>query len=128
MAWTLPTAAEVKAAIAALADVADDDVNASLALAEVEVLGTLPNQVVYTRAVQLYVAHDLTLRGLGTSPEADMAQTGSLQSVSDGAVSFSRAQGAGDDPMKLTTYGARYKQLIERYLTPFAVFHEENDT
>lgn len=126
MAWTLPTAAEVKAAIAALADVADDDVNASLALAEAEVLGTLPSQVIYTRAVNLYVAHDLTVQGLGSSPEAQMAETGSLQSVSDGAVSFTRKSSNSDDTMMLTTFGARYRDLVRKYQTPFKVYPGEN--
>lgn len=120
MAWTVPTVAEVRAAIPALADVDGAVFDMAVALAVTEVPKSLPTQAVYARAYSFYVAHELTLDGHGSSPEAAMAATGSLQSVSDGAVSFSRKTD-NDGPLSLTTYGIRFTALLKKYTVPFIV-------
>jgi hypothetical protein len=129
MAWVLPTASDVKAAISALTDVPNAQVEASLAMAGVEVMQAYPNQTIFNRAVQLYVAHDLTVQGIGSSPEAQLALTASLNSASDGASSFTRKQATSnqtDSPFRGTSFGLRYLDLVRRYRSPFIGLGEKS--
>lgn len=122
MSWAIPTASEVKAGNTVLADVTDELVEGALAMASVEVPTSLPNQVIFTRAVHLYVAHDLTIRGHGSSPEAQLSQTASLASASDGASSFTRRSATssnGQSTFSDTSFGLQYSALVRRYSVPF---------
>ena len=129
MSWVLPTPAEVKAAYATLADIPDASVDAVLPLVGESIPKDLPSQIIYTEAAILYAAHELTLRGFGTGAEADLARSGStnMQSVSDGAVSFSqKSQAAGDDgsAMSVTSFGRRYSALIAKHVIPILVISD----
>lgn len=121
MVWTVPSASDVKAGVPALAEVDDASFVLVLELAGEALPSDMPSQVLYNEAARLWVAHEMTMRGFGTSPEAELAQSGTLSSVSDGAVSFTRKASDSDDPRDLTTFGAQYKKFIKPYVMPFAV-------
>jgi len=127
MAWAAPTAADIKAKIPAMAGVDDALFSDALALAAETVPQALPSQLIFDRAFALWVAHDMTLSGHGTSPEVEVAQSGTLASVSDGATSVTRRAltgAAADNPMMLTTFGSRYVALIRQYQVPFSLVGE----
>lgn len=122
--WAMPTAATVKAAYPAFADVDDGVIDTTIELATDLVTQSLPTQAVFTQAATLMVCHELTMSGHGTGAEADMVRQGvtGLASVSDGATSFTRQQiGDGQETILATAYGRRFKELVKRFICPFAV-------
>ena len=131
MAWTLPTVAEFKAAFPDFAAVADAVIDTQIVLAEVSVPQSLPSQAVFTAAAGLYLAHQLTMAGQGTSPEATAVADGlsGFSSVSDGATSFTRRDMTGGSgevssafvTFKETNFGRRYQELVRRYFVPMGV-------
>lgn len=68
----------------------------------------------------LYAAHSMTLDGLGTGTEAELAAEGlgDVQSLKSGSLSFTRKSGSGDGDaageLASTTYGRRFMELLQR--------------
>lgn len=112
MAYTVPTAADLKARYPAFAAVGEPVVDQALLEASNRVDDSWSEKD-YPTAIMLYAAHLLALDGLGTSVEVQLAgfkrvKAGSLElerSDKDGAI------GAGS--ILSTSYGQRYSELLE---------------
>lgn len=112
MAWTAPTAADLKARFPAFAAVGDVAVAAALAEAETRVDGSWPDGL-RTAGALYYAAHVLTLDGLGDTTEADLVGVRSFRS---GALSIEMAASgsASDGALGATSYGRRYLDLVRQ--------------
>jgi hypothetical protein len=109
MAYTAPTASDLRTRFPAFAAIGDVPVTAALAEAETRVDASWPDAL-RTAGALYYAAHILTLDGLGTSTEAQLAgfrrlRIGSLEleSASAGA--------AAADLLLQTSYGRRFADL-----------------
>lgn len=114
MAYTAPTAADLKTRFPRFADVADAIVDAALAEAA-RFVDESWTEGDFKLARMLYAAHTMTLDGLGTGYEAEAAASGStgFTRIKSGSLELSRpdaaAMAVGFDQ---TTYGQRFKALL----------------
>ncbi|MGE7415445.1 DUF4054 domain-containing protein [Methylobacterium tarhaniae] len=118
MAWTEPTAADLRARFPAFAGVADAAIALALAEALAQVDDTWPDAI-RTSGALLYAAHVLTLDGQGGGVEAEIAKAGALgfTSFRSGSLSLDRGAAAGggsgsSDPLEQTSYGRRFLELV----------------
>lgn len=115
MAYTDPTAADLKAAFPRFAAVADETVEFWLERARRKVDQSW-TEGDYAMAQMLLACHYMTLNGLGTGTESEVnaAGLGDFKSVRSGSFSFTRKEG-GDDadsgPMGSTSYGRQWQEL-----------------
>jgi hypothetical protein len=67
----------------------------------------------FPRAVMLYAAHLLTLRGQGSGAESKLHGDGlsGFQSIRSGALSLDRGTPGPTDPIKSTSYGQQFAEL-----------------
>lgn len=119
MAWTAPTAADLKARFPAFAAVGDVAIAAALAEAEGRVDGSW-SDALRTAGALYYAAHVLTLDGLGTSTEAQLAgfrrlRIGSLE-LESAASSATSANAA--DLLRSTSYGRRFAAIAGQVSGP----------
>lgn len=123
MAYTIPTAAEFKAAFPAFAAVPDAAIEQALSEATAYEDETWPDQQTYANGLMLLAAHFLTQQGLGTGAEAAAAAGGmsTFQRAKSGTFEFDRgakAASAGGDPfyddLMSTSYGRRWAALAKR--------------
>jgi hypothetical protein len=127
MAYTPPTAAEVKARFPEFSAVADATVDAVLAEA-----GSFVDdswiEADYKPAVMFYTAHELLMAGQGTSAAAKISQIGDFGRIKSGDLEFSRQQGAAaagdsaDGTFGLTKYGKKFLELRSRSFPSVRMF------
>lgn len=118
MAYTSPTYASFIVLYPRFAAVPEATFDAYLAKAVLKV-GETWLEKDYTTAQELYIAHLMTLEGLGTGTEAELAGQGltGARSLSSGALSVTFGTGAGDaykgyGDLASTSYGRRFADLM----------------
>lgn len=119
MAYTVPTAADLKARFPTFAAVADSIVTTALAEAAVLVDDSWSSQEDFTLARLLYAAHTLTLDGHGSGAEAAMAAEGTLgfQTIKSGELTLIRGSKAAPEAFSTTQdsqYGKRFEEVRRR--------------
>lgn len=120
MAFTAPTAADLRVRFPAFAAVGDAEIDEALADAASMVDDTWSSQADFTAGRMLYAAHILTLDGHGTGAEKEMAKEGALQfdRIKSGALELSRrgppAGTSAAEALALTTYGRRFAEILRR--------------
>lgn len=117
MAYDVPTAATLKARFPAFAAVADEAITMAIAEGSGRVDVTWP-EMGYQTGILLYAAHVLTLDGLGTSTEAQLAGFRRLKIGSLELESATAAASASSDPLLQTGYGRRFAELARRVRGP----------
>ena len=117
MAYTIPTAAELKALFPAFAAVDDAIVTDAIAAGTRRVDETW-TEGDYTRAIMLYACHYMTLQGLGTG-EGSGGGSGNAayRQIRSGQLSltrYARGEQNGDDGSLLgsTMYGRMFMELL----------------
>ena len=115
MAYTVPTAANLKARFPAFAAVPDQTVTAAIERAQRQVDQSW-TEGDYGEGIMLYAAHDMTLDGLGTGADAQANAQGlsGFRSIRSGSLSLERASGAGSGDsagIESTSYGQRFARL-----------------
>lgn len=126
MPYEAPTAANLKARFPAFAAVADEAIVMAITEASGRVDRTWP-ETDFQPAILLYAAHVLTLDGLGTGAEAEMARAGAsgFQSMKSGSLSLDRGDGfsvtAGGSDLAQTGYGRRFLEMVRRNFPPVLV-------
>lgn len=115
MAFTAPSAADLKTRFPAFTSVGDSIVDIALGEAALRVDDTWSSQDNFTLGQLLYAAHVLTLDGHGTGAEAKLASGGLLgySKFKSGALEVERMKGeqSGMSMLDRTTYGQRFKEL-----------------
>lgn len=121
MAYTAPTAADLKSRFPAFVNVADATVDIALGDAALMVDDSWNSQEDFTLGRLLYAAHVLTLDGHGSGAEAQAASAGTLgfRSMKSGHLTLERFSSRSGGPaggrinaLELTTYGVRFKALL----------------
>lgn len=111
MAYTAPTAADLKSKFQAFAAVADDTINGALNDAARMVDETW-TEADFAPARMLYAAHLMTLDGVGKTTEAKLQ---GFSKLSIGPLSIERAEQAGETgELRSTSYGRRFIELCRR--------------
>lgn len=120
MAFTAPTAADLKARFPTFAAVADATIDVALAEAALMVDDAWLSQEDFTLGRLLYAAHILTLDGFGTGAEAQSAAAGTSEytTIRSGRLQLTKA-GAGNAPaaqsvLTKTTFGQRFREVLDR--------------
>lgn len=124
MAYTAPTAAEVKARFPEFAAVADATVTAII-----EEAGSYVDQTWieadYKLAQMLWTAHTLIIEGNGSGVQAQLSQLGAFSRIKSGDLEVQQGTrsgagegGAGADSYERTTYGQRFSELRLRSFPP----------
>lgn len=116
MAYSTPTAADLKDRFPAFAAVPDGAIDGAIREAE-RLTDASWQDDDRTLAVLLYSAHVLTLDGLGTGTESQLAgfkrlKIGSLE------LEASASASAATTPMGSTSYGRRFEELMRRLRGP----------
>lgn len=116
MAYSTPTAAELKARFPAFNAVGEPAITSAIGEAERITDAGWPDAD-RTLGVMLYAAHVLTLDGLGTGTEAQLAgfkrlKIGSLELEASASIA------AGSGPLYQTGYGRRFAELLRRVRGP----------
>lgn len=119
MAYTAPTASDLKARFPAFAAVSDDVVSSALTEAARMVDETNWLEGDFAVGRMLYACHALTLDGFGTSTEAQLASQGALgfSRMKSGMVEIERATGPASNSastLTATSYGKRFRELLQR--------------
>lgn len=118
MAYTAPTAAEVKARFPEFAAVDDSVINAVIAEA-----GSFVDdswiEADATTAAMFYVAHELVMAGQGTSAAAKVAQVGDFSRIKSGDLEVQRNAGSAqvasaNGTLGLSRYGLKFLELRGR--------------
>lgn len=117
MPYETPTATDMKERFPAFAAVGEKPVEAALREGERQVDESWPADDRVT-AVLLYAAHVLTLDGLGTSTEAQLAGFRRLKIGSLELESATAASAASASSLLATSYGRRFVDLIRRVRGP----------
>lgn len=120
MAYTSPTVEDFKARFVSFGPLGDpNDLQVQAALEDAETVADDKwSDADRRQAVMLKAAHELTMNGVGTGAEAELASTGLLgfSSIRSGGLSLDRGQssGAASDPSGYgqTAYGRRLQALI----------------
>jgi hypothetical protein len=111
MAYTAPTAADLKSRFPAFAAVADDTITAALNDAARMVDETW-TEADFAPARMLYAAHVMTLDGVGKTTEAQLQ---GFSKLSIGPLSLERAtQDAQPGELKSTSFGRSFIELRRR--------------
>lgn len=117
MAWTAPTAADLKARFPVFVAVDDVVVDGALAEAALQVDESWVSEADFRLGRMLYAAHVLTTDGLGTGPEAVAAAQGTLgiSRMRSGTFEIQRATAASgtaaSGELGTTSYGRRFSDL-----------------
>jgi len=118
MAYTIPTAADLKALYPAFADVADVTVDAHINKAATQAVDTSWPEAEYSPAIIDYAAHTMSLAGLGAQTEVESYARAGVTGIRSGnfSANFSdrkvgRASSGGLDA---TSYGQSYKRALKR--------------
>lgn len=113
MAYTAPTAAEMKARFPTFAAVSDAAVTGALAEASSRV-GSTWDEADWRTAQFLYAAHVLTMDGLGASTEVQLA---GFRRIKVGSLELERSASSsvGGSILSTTSFGQRYLALAARY-------------
>ncbi|ACL61747.1 DUF4054 domain-containing protein [Methylobacterium nodulans] len=119
MAYAPPTVADLTVRFPAFDGVPDETILAALEDAASVADNGWP-EADRRKAVMLQAAHDMTLRGLGTGAEAELAKAGALgfTSFRSGQLQLDRAEAsaqASGDPLAQTTYGRELLALIRSH-------------
>jgi hypothetical protein len=111
MAFTPPTADDLKTAFPAFADVEESSVSYWLARAARVVDDGFGDDA--THAALLLTAHYLTLQGLGTGAEAEAAAAGAsgFKRIKSGALEIERGDNKGG-AYSGTSYGLQFAELL----------------
>lgn len=127
MAYTAPTAAELKAMYPAFAAVPDDTVSAYIVRANRMVDSTW-TEGDYADAIMLLACHLMTLTGLGAGAEAQVNAQGmaGFKTIRSGQLTLERGSGAGDgsnvpDEWSGSVYGRQFYWLLKRNKPAVAV-------
>lgn len=118
MAFTAPTAADVKARFPEFTAVADATIDA--VLAETGFIDTSWIENDRRPAIMYYVAHKLVMSGQGSSASAKLQAVGDFTRIKSGDLEVSRSSGGssagsgGAGTYSLTTYGKEYLELRDR--------------
>lgn len=117
MAFTIPTAADLKARFPVFAAVADPTITSAIVEAQTRIDASWTDED-GPLAIMLYAAHVMTLDGLGAGAEAEMAKAGALgfQTMRSGALTLERkadAAGADRSILNETMYGRRFLALLK---------------
>lgn len=112
MAYVKPTPAEIKALYPAFASVPDATVQIYIDRAPIDESWFESD---YTQAIELWVAHTMTLNGLSANQEQSLAASG-VKSFSSGALSasFSEAKSSDDGGWGGSIYGKQFYALLRR--------------
>jgi hypothetical protein len=117
MAYTVPTAADLKTRYPAFAAVADATVNAMIVEANRSVDETW-TEGDYAPAIMALAAHIMATEGLGTDPDSqsNTGQMSNFQMIKSGQLTLQRKQSATGtaDWYASTRYGNRYLELLGR--------------
>lgn len=120
MAYTAPTADDLRTRFPTFASLGDTPVDAALADAALVVDDTWLSQADFTSGRLLYAAHILTLDGFGTGAEAQMAQAGALgfDIMKSGSLTLQKSRAAVEEKyssiLDQTTFGKRFKEILRR--------------
>jgi hypothetical protein len=118
MAFTPPTAADLKARFPIFEAEDVDTINFALSEAELMVDDSWNSQADFTLGRMLYAGHILTLEGYGTGAEAKLGATGAFgfQTIQSGKLRLTRrSDGAATDPvLQSTMFGQRFRDLLKR--------------
>jgi hypothetical protein len=113
MAYTAPTAAELKAKFPAFAAVDDTVVNAALSDAA-RMVDESWLEGDFKNGRMLYAAHTMTLDGHGTGSDLAGYQMAGLKSIQSGSLSatFDNGAAGGGSSLATTSYGRRFLELL----------------
>ncbi len=115
MAFTVPTADDLKNRFPVFAAVDDATVDIMLAEAVALVDDSWSSQADFTLGRLLYAAHLLTVEGYGTGAEAKTAGGGltAFKTIKSGALTLTRGDGAPAvaGGVETTSFGQRFKDL-----------------
>lgn len=118
MAYTIPTAADLKATYPAFADVNDATVGVHITRASTTAVDTSWPEAEYAPAIIDYAAHTMSLAGIGKQTEVEgYARTGLTRIRSgsfDASFSDKRVAKASGGKLDATTYGQSYKAALKR--------------
>lgn len=128
MAYTDPTASDLKTLFPQFAAVPDATVTAWIGVAKTQV-DTTWLETDYTYGIELYAAYLMTDKGLGTGVEAEIAAQGmsGFNSIRSGQLSLQRnspsSNGGGDAPAPWNKngYGVEFYWLMRKNKPPAAV-------
>lgn len=112
MAYVKPTPADIKALYPAFASVPDATLQIYIDRAPIDDSWFESD---YTQAIELWVAHTMTLNGLGTNEAATQAASG-VKSISSGglSVSFAESKSSDDGGWGGSIYGKQFYALLRR--------------
>lgn len=129
MAYSAPTAADLKARFPEFASVDDVIVTAALAEAEGRVDASWPNEADFRLGRMLYAAHNLTLSGHGTGADVQFVsgalagvrryRSGSLEVERTGLAGAQSGVVIGD--LNSTSYGTQFSRLVRLLFPPILV-------
>lgn len=118
MAYTIPTAAELKALYPAFAAVPDVTINAHIGRASTQAVDTTWREVDYAIAITDYAAHTMALAGLAAEDATAKYARAGVTGIRSGGFSanfsdrkVAKASGGGLDA---TSYGQSYKLALRR--------------
>jgi len=118
MAFTAPTAADLKARFPVFEAEDVDTIDFALTDAAAMVDDTWTSQGDFTLGRLLYAAHILTLEGYGTGAEAKLGKTGAFdfQTIQSGKLRLTRkSDGAAKETVLTSTmFGKRFRDLLAR--------------
>jgi hypothetical protein len=118
MAYTVPTAADLKVRYPAFAAVSDDTIAIHLADASTQAVDTSWSEGSYTPAIAAFAAHKMALLGIGEHGEAaGYARAGVTRIRSgnfDASFSERRVGQASSGKLDATPYGQEYQTLLRR--------------
>lgn len=118
MAYTVPTAADLKATYPAFADVADATVDVHIARASTQAVDTSWPEAEYGPAIIDYAAHTMSLAGLGVQTEVEgyarMGLTRIRSGSFDASFSDKRVAKASGNKLDATAYGQSYRAAVRR--------------
>lgn len=115
MTYVPPTPADFKTRYPSFVDVPDATVQAVLNEAETRVTDRW-REVDRLPAVMLYTAHVLTLEGLGTGTESEVAGTDGFKVIRSGSLTLERFDNgsitSNSSQLRSTSFGRRFYELL----------------
>lgn len=118
MAYTVPTAADLKATYPAFADVSDATVGVHISRASTTAVDTSWPEAEYAPAIIDYAAHTMSLAGIGVQTEAAGYARSGVNRVRSGSfevqLDSARVAKASGGSLDATSYGQSYKAALRR--------------
>ena len=125
MAYTAPTASDLKTRFPKFAAVDDTVINSALTEAARQVDQTWL-EADYALAMMLLACHIMVMDGHGADTQAQLSSLSGFSRIKSGDLEVSRGDGAGGsssggDTTQATTYGQRFAEIRRRNFPPISI-------